>query len=969
MRWEMRLHNYGTDWPIPYNYLVNLGRLRLTRGQFTNWAMATLIFGPSNCGSGCGGDTIYNNGPFVTGCCNTMSDVVVRVQRDVANNRYTLEICNSTGGGCLSGTEPITAYGSPSWAGYTIGVSTGGQVAFLRWFSSVVPIGTPIPVSGANGDLGDWEFEGNLLDSSGHGLTLSGGAVTYAATPLYPPACNAGTQQSFRAGYPATLNGSGSYPLDGGTFLSYVWQVNSGPSTLSWSSHTAADPAIRGLVFGSYVFQLTVTDSSNQSSVCAVKDGAVATDDNNIVITNNTAVDTLLGPMVRYGANAWPWFDNRHKQAADNQISVMDSYFPAWWDTPSPGTVSVTSGSTAVVGAGTTFTTTFCQGPANPTVPQTGYPMIAIWHPMGSGTGRVEQMVTGCADDTHLTLMYPYNSDGKTPPGSNLTYAADNTYAIIWGWGQTQDTANYYDNVAAYYALYYRSGIDDYLTAARKLADRFWESPGIDQGAHPNLFAYISRSTSALGLVLRALDGRPDMWTAPPGAPYGGLHTIWNDYMGYLNGGDVQWGLWDVREEAYHLSMTSYCALFDIDPTYQSTCKTTIINSFPGVWTPAMAPGSWLQLYPGADTATNNNLDSWDTTPTTSVTLTNGQTTVTGVGTTWTSGDFPAGTRIWFTNSASKRPPNNAAGDPISYVVASWNSPTQLTLSAPYQGTTGTHGWEVSGGNVLGWAQQPYMMGILSGAFDLAAKAVAEVSPSTAALAHSYNVAAANWIKNIGYWPDAKGLLYTAGSIDCMPPNSNNNTICTAGTAADQARALSPEAMRGLSGAYIYNHDPSLLTFADTLYNAMWAAPGTCPTGSTLCVPDGTYLDPMNDGQYMIAVPPFSSLGAAMPWKWLGMFFGYSAESSWPGNRLGGAQPAAGELMYVGANMASVPGAAAVRVVTTEPSGLRSTTTCTSLPCAVAVDRRQGDPLVSIQYLSVGGITLASSAAPLIGGQ
>src|ERR1039457_5921377 len=72
---------------------------------------------------------------------------------------------------------------------------------------------------------------------------------------------------------------------------------------------------------------------------------SVATDDNNIVITNNTAVDTLLGPMVRYGANPWPWFDNRHKQAADNENSIMDSYFPAWWDTPAPGTVTVTNNS------------------------------------------------------------------------------------------------------------------------------------------------------------------------------------------------------------------------------------------------------------------------------------------------------------------------------------------------------------------------------------------------------------------------------------------------------------------------------------------------------------------------------------------------------------------------------------------------------------------------------------------------
>ena len=42
-------------------------------------------------------------------------------------------------------------------------------------------------------------------------------------------------------------------------------------------------------------------------------------------------------------------------------------------------------------------------------------------------------------------------------------------------WAYNSQPANYYDAVAAFYALYYRTGIDDYLTAARKLADRFWK--------------------------------------------------------------------------------------------------------------------------------------------------------------------------------------------------------------------------------------------------------------------------------------------------------------------------------------------------------------------------------------------------------------------------------------------------------------------------------------------------------------
>ncbi|MGA2500896.1 MAG: hypothetical protein ABSH20_24425, partial [Tepidisphaeraceae bacterium] len=882
MRWELRVHDFGTDWPAYPSYLVNLGPFALMKGYAGNVIMASVVMSQV--------DVVYSNGPQIVGCCTGRGDVLVRVQRDVANSQYILEACNAAGGGCSSATAKILSYRTPSWARMPMALSAGGKIAFIRWFSGVVPVGSPIGVGGVVGDLGDWEFEGNLLDSSGHGINFSGGSAGYSATPSYPPACNAGTQQSFRAGYPAQLDGSGSYPLDGGTFLSYAWQLASGPAGISWSSQNAARPQIGQLVFGSYVLQLKVTDGSGQSSTCTVKDGAVATDDNDIVITSNAAVDTLLGPMVRYGANPWPWYDNRHKQAADNQIAVMDTYYPAWWDVAGPGTVTVTDNSTTVVGSGTSFTTTFCQGPANPTVPQTTEAIIAVWHPLGSGTGRRMSSVVSCKDDTHLTVDNAWNNDGKTPgaSGLSLSYGAGTHWAAYyWGWGQTAVSANFYDNVAAYYALYYRSGIDDYLTAARKLADRFWESPPIDQGVNPSPYSYTPMYVSALGLTLRALDGRPDMWAAPAGAAHGGLHTIWNDYMWYLGGPDASWGpgLWDTRTCAYHLAMVSYCALFDADPNYRSACKTAISKSFPAVWTPSMFPdGSWPQLYVGSA--------SWFTLPTTSATLTNGSAAVTGVGTNWSASAFPTGTKIWFTGSPSAPHPKDTANDTVSY-IATFVDSHHLTLDRPYQGTTGSHGWEVSNYNAVGWNSQPFILGILSAAFDLAAKAVADVDPATASLAHSYNVASANWIKTYGYWPATKGLYYFVNGIDCQPPIADSNALCTAGNNAGQARTLSAEALRGLNAAYAYTQDPGLKTFNDTLYNAMWARPTTCPAGSTLCVADGAYIDPMDDGGYMIS-------GSPPPDKWFGMFFGFSAQSSWPGYRVGEGRPAAWEPMYTG---------------------------------------------------------------------
>ena len=330
MRWEMRVHNFGTDIPAYPSALIGLGSVYLVKGAGGGSIQASNVFS--------GLDVIYNNGPPQAAFVSGASDALIRVQRDVVNAQYTIEVCGVTGGACASGTAAITTFGPPSWAGATLVLYPGGDFAFLRWFSSVVPVGTPIPNSGVAGDLGDWEFEGNLFDSSGHGNNFGGGTVAYPATPIYPPACNAGSQQSFRAGHPASLERIGLLSA-GRRHVSFVRMAVGCPvrQRLSWSSHAAAAPQIKGLVFGSYVFQLTVTDSSDQSSVCTVKDGAVATDDNGIVVTNNANVDLLLGPMVRYGANPWPWYDNRHKQAADNENSIMDVYFPAWWDTPGPG--------------------------------------------------------------------------------------------------------------------------------------------------------------------------------------------------------------------------------------------------------------------------------------------------------------------------------------------------------------------------------------------------------------------------------------------------------------------------------------------------------------------------------------------------------------------------------------------------------------------------------------------------------
>ena len=90
--------------------------------------------------------------------------------------------------------------------------------------------------------------------------------------------------------------------------------------------------------------------------------------------------------------------------------------------------------------------------------------------------------VTECVSDTEITSQRAWEDDIADGAGLEWQYAIYNTALDDGAWYYQNEAPNYYDNVAAYYALYYRSGIDDYLTAARTLADRFWTAPTMDRG-------------------------------------------------------------------------------------------------------------------------------------------------------------------------------------------------------------------------------------------------------------------------------------------------------------------------------------------------------------------------------------------------------------------------------------------------------------------------------------------------------
>jgi hypothetical protein len=417
---------------------------------------------------------------------------------------------------------------------------------------------------------------------------------------------------------------------------------------------------------------------------------------------------------------------------------------------------------------------------------------------------------------------------------------------------------------------------------------------------------------------------------------------------------DLTSPLWDIREEAYHMAVISYCAMFDPNATYRTQCKASLSSFIPKWQAWQAADGSWQQFF--------GQLTSWAPSAT-SVTLSNNSSMVTGNGTAWVRDTFPA--RILFLPGTGK--PANLLAEEQTYYKVTYLDSTHLVLDRPYEGKTGTHGWIISGASsILGWGAQPFIEGILGMAFEFAAQALQDTDPATASIAHNYNASLTNWQRTYGFRPAVGGMQYFAGSVDCMPPISESSVWCTKGNNASQSRTLNAETLRSVMMGYGSSGDPALAAFGDTLYNAMFAKPGTCPPGSTLCTPDGNYVADLNDawGWYMYGIPP---IGEAH--KWFGMFFGIGAGSDWPAYRSGGRQNKPRRPVRLGFNMGDVPGATAVRITATAPSGETLQTTCSSSPCTVEIDSQQGDHLFRMEYLSPTGSVLSSTVMPAVQGR
>jgi hypothetical protein len=157
------------------------------------------------------------------------------------------------------------------------GSDPDGSIVSYTWSKVSGPSGGTItsPSSAStninNLSQGTYTFRLTVKDNAG--ATASDDVVvTVNAAANQSPTANAGTDKTITLPTNSvTLTGSGSDP--DGSIASYSWTKISGPSA-TIASPSSASTNVTGLVQGSYVFRLTVTDNQ----------GATASDDVNVVV-------------------------------------------------------------------------------------------------------------------------------------------------------------------------------------------------------------------------------------------------------------------------------------------------------------------------------------------------------------------------------------------------------------------------------------------------------------------------------------------------------------------------------------------------------------------------------------------------------------------------------------------------------------------------------------------------------------
>ncbi len=1017
---------------LPYNAIRGF-RLE---GRITHWTAPTIDYNRI-LGSNGGSIVIFAGGLLaclagegsnqVRTSIAGRADVLFRCQRDVANTRLTLEVWGPDGGNYVAAISDAVPNPQPiSWAGdlgfgsFSPDPQARLSLAYLRWYSAVLPLDSAAPTnSPGSPDLADWEFERNTHDSSGKIPDFPAFSISppgYLTTPVYPPAASlTKTPVSVRAGESITLDASRSISFADNAQLTFVWQQlkfvpmlntstlealapdeSSALGTIQWSSQTTSTVTATITLAGTYYFRLTVTDATGQTGTRDFTVGAVTTDSKGIVLVPDPKMSFLLGPLTLLGTSPWPWYDSVMKANADAMFGPGGvPSTPPFKATASgsAGTLAVTNSRINgawqnVTGIGTHFITDFaCNGSDT----------IVIYYQLQNGkTGVRPYKVVSCSDDTRMIINQNTSAVAGYDASSAQTGLSYNKLDDTqnFGWLSTTTSWNYYDVVLALYRLYYRSGVDTYLINARQLADEWYTYP-LDGGRAFNNGNYTpqgARTPAPLGLMARALDGRPEMWLdssaagapIPLSTPISGIKGIIDilDYSfitRFFASATEPFTFFDPRETGYAAWFLAAYQYLN-DPGY-----------YPHVRDVFLGTNSIRSRYQAGfgfvTNAESGGLTGY------------GYSGPTNRGSLWLTA-FLLKALVAFTQSSSVPNDQNAAlsllqssytdfisahymggsCQEITYssnfqTCTSGNMPSDPYLALPPGRVSATNGSTTvtgTGTNFLNTAifrndGTDYlgidtgtgfqMLNIPSGAITSATnlRLAAPFGGATGAtLAFGRAGACPSGVGRPGYPQNSYSTL-DADIAECdSPPHYGMG-----------GRAVS-ELIHQVNG-YLYYRTGS--DEFKTRGDAMFAAAYGCGTSTRGCLSSGTGL-----AQNITGGGPGADAGAgnfadllAYPidsqyarGKEFGSNAGAAMADTYLAYRLGGEELPTNRNVQIGFDAAAVPVGGQVRVTVVKPTGNVVRTLCSASPCTVAVDARMGNHLLKLDYLSAAGAVLAS---------
>ncbi|MBS1565372.1 MAG: T9SS type A sorting domain-containing protein, partial [Bacteroidetes bacterium] len=217
--------------------------------------------------------------------------------------------------------------------------TNGATISSYAWTQTNGPATATISTaSGASTGVtglvqGTYVFTLTVTDN--HGLINSASVTITVLAANTAPIANAGSNQTIQLPTnTTTLNGGGT-GTNGATISSYAWSQDSGPATAGFTAANAASTDVTGLVQGTYVFRLTVTDNHGLSSSATVTITVLPLP-NTAPVANAGSDQTIQLPVNSVILNG---------SGTGTNGATISSY--AWTQTSGPAAATITSPATA----------------------------------------------------------------------------------------------------------------------------------------------------------------------------------------------------------------------------------------------------------------------------------------------------------------------------------------------------------------------------------------------------------------------------------------------------------------------------------------------------------------------------------------------------------------------------------------------------------------------------------------------